>query len=358
MAAHLHLGSLHIKDESTRLGLGSFKALGGVFAVLRVVLEEAGERLGRTVRPEELMSPEVRAVAREVTVCCATDGNYGRAVAAGARFTGCGAVIFIHATVSAKRTQAIEQLGARIQRVEGSYQSAVTAATLEAEKNLWKLVSDTSWAGYERIPRFVSQGYTAILQEVIAELPGTPSHVFVQAGVGGFASAVAAHFASVYGGGRPKIIVVEPSRAACIYESVRAGHPVALPCDEPTIMAMLNCQRPSLVAWRVLSRIADVFMIVEDEDAIQAMRLLARPRGEDLPVVAGESGGAGLAGLFKAHGNRALRESLALGVDSTVLLFNTEGAIDPDSYRHIVGASPDAVLRGMRARAEHAVARA
>ncbi len=351
LAQHLRVGEVYVKDESTRLGLGSFKALGGTYAMLRLVLEHATERLNRPVLPREIENAEVREVAREMTVCCATDGNHGRAVAAAARFLGCSAVTFLHASVSPKRASAIEQRGATIVRVKGAYQDAVEAAAREAEQQGWTLVSDTSWSGYERIPRLVAQGYTAMIREAVTDLPSAPTHVFVQAGVGGLAAAVAGHLSLAYAGEKPLIVVVEASRAACLYESVLAGRPVAVTSGEPTIMAMLDCQEPSLVAWQVLERAAEAFMVVEEEDAIEAMRVLARPLGRDPAIVAGESGGVGLAGLLRANGRPELREELGLNERSSVLLINTEGAIDPDSYAQLVGAAPADVLRDTGARA-------
>lgn len=355
LAQQLRLAEVYVKDESTRLGLGSFKALGGTYAVLRLVLEHASRRLDRPVLPREIESPEVREVARGMTVCCATDGNHGRAVAAAARFLGCSAVIFLHATVSPKRASAIEQRGATTVRVKGSYQDAVEAAAREAEKRGWTLVSDTSWPGYERIPRLVAQGYTAMVREAVADLPSVPTHAFVQAGVGGLAAAVAGHLSLTYARAKPQIVVVEASRAACLYESVSAGRPVAVKSEAPTIMAMLDCQEPSLIAWQVLERAAEAFMIVEEADAIEAMRVLARPLGRDPAIVAGESGGVGLAGLLRANGSPALRETLGLNEQSSVLLINTEGAIDPEAYTQLAGASPADVLCAPRAAHERAL---
>jgi diaminopropionate ammonia-lyase len=183
-----------------------------------------------------------------------------------------------------------------------------------------------------------------MVREAILELPAPPSHVFVQAGVGGLAAAVAGHLTMVYADAKPTVVVVEASRAACLYESIRQGSPVAVATGEPTIMAMLDCQEPSLVAWQVLERVADAFMVVEEEDAIEAMRVLAGPLGGDSPIVAGESGGVGLAGLLKANADPALRKTLGLQEESSVLLINTEGAIDPESYTRLVGASPAEVL--------------
>lgn len=336
LAAELGIGAVFIKDEGHRLGLGSFKALGGSYVVIRLVLEEASRQLGRAVDIAELQAPEVRTAAGRMTFSCATDGNHGRSVAQGAQLVGAQAAIFVHSGVSEERIAAIARFGATMIRAEGTYDDSVAeAARVSAEKG-WSVVSDTSWPGYERIPGLVMQGYTALVAEALRQMPEPPTHVFVQVGVGGIAAAVAAHFALVLGEKRPVFVAVDPARAACMFESARAGEPVKAEVGEPTVMAMLDCYEPSLVAWRILSRVADAFMTVEDADAVAVMNRLARPAGHDPVVVAGESGGAGLAGLIVAAADPAIRSKLALDATSRVFVVNTEGATDPARYAELV----------------------
>ena len=336
LAEALGIHAIHIKDEGKRLGLGSFKALGGAYATIRLAVETAAQALARPVDMAEWRSPEVAKVAADMTVACATDGNHGRSVAQGAALIGAQCVIFVHDGVSAARREAIARFGARIVRVKGDYDDSVAAASRAAEEQGWTIVSDTSWPGYERIPRLVMQGYTALLSEALAQLPTPPTHVFIQAGVGGIAATVAAHFALVFGERRPFLTVVDPSSAACLFESAKVERPVKIARGRSTVMAMLECYEPSLVAWRILSRAADAFMTVEDEDAIAAMRHLAFPREGDPAIVAGESGGVGLAALVKAARNSSLREEIGLGPDARVFLINTEGATDPALYEALV----------------------
>jgi diaminopropionate ammonia-lyase len=340
LAKTVGVGSIHLKDESYRLGLGSFKALGGSYAVIRLVLEEVSSKLGRNIEISELDLPEVRAISQGITVGCATDGNHGKSVAAGAKLVGAKSAIFVHSGVSDERTAAIAQYGAEMIRVPGTYDDSVAEAERVCRENGWIVVSDTSWPGYERIPGLVMQGYIAMLQEAYRALPDVPTHVFLQAGVGGLAAAVAGHLGIVYGERSPKFIIVEPDRAACLYESARAGEPVKIEHSEPTIMAMLECYEPSLVAWRILSRKACAFMTVTEDDAAETMRLLANPKGGDSAIVAGESGGAGLAGLLRVLENDEDREALGIGPGSRIFVINTEGATDQARYQAIVGRSP------------------
>lgn len=346
LAADLGIGALYVKDEGFRLGLGSFKALGGAYAVACIVVEEAAKRLARPVGFNELQSPAVRAVAQTMTFACATDGNHGRSVAQGAQLVGAKSVIFVHAGVSDERIAAIARFGAEMVRVDGNYDDSVAQATETATAEGWTIVSDTAWPGYERIPGLVMQGYTTIVREALAQMPAAPTHVFVQAGVGGFAAAVAGHLSILLGKDSPKIVVVEPARAACLYESARAGRLIKVDHGEPTVMAMLECCEPSLVGWRILTRLADAFMIVAEDDAVVVMNRLARPVGDDPAVVAGESGGAGLAGLFALERDAAARARLGLDASSRVLVVNTEGATDPALYASLVGMTPAEILAG------------
>jgi len=340
LAAELGLAELRVKDEGFRLGLGSFKALGGAYAATRLALEAAAARLGRNVSYGELRAPEVAALTSGLTFVCATDGNHGRSVAEGARYVGARCVIYIHAGVSAERAVAIASFGAEVVRISGDYDASVAEAARAAQAHDWLLVSDTSTPGYERIPLMVMQGYTAILAESLAEMAEPPTHIFIQAGVGGVAAALAAHAALRLGARRPRVVVVEPARAACVLASAQAGSLVAIPPGEPTVMAMLECREPSLVAWRVLSRVADAFMTVEEDEAVAVMNRLARPSRGDPAIIAGESGGVGLAGLMQAVQDPELKRALGLDAGSHAWLVNTEGATDAGRYRELTGESP------------------
>ncbi|MFM9940050.1 MAG: diaminopropionate ammonia-lyase [Hyphomicrobiaceae bacterium] len=340
MARELGVAAIHVKDEGPRFGLGSFKALGGGYAVIRLLLEEAERRLGRLVDLTALHAADVRGIASTLTFACATDGNHGRSVAQGAQSLGAQSVIFIHSGVSAEREAAIARFGARMVRVGGTYDDSVAEAARVAAREDWILVSDTACAGYERIPGLVMQGYTVLLREALRQLPELPTHVFIQAGVGGIAAALAGHLALVHGDKRPTFVVVEPARAACIFGSAKAGRLTKVDVGEPTVMAMLDCYEPSLTAWRVLTRAADAFMTLEEDEAIAIMNRLARPHGGDPAIVAGESGGVGLGGLIKAAGDAHMRRALGLEASSRALVVNTEGATDPGRYRELVGLSP------------------
>jgi diaminopropionate ammonia-lyase len=333
LARQVGIGTLRLKDEGGRFGLGSFKALGGAYAVGMLLLEQlARTGTASSATMADLENGRFRAATEQVTVACATDGNHGRAVAWGAQRFHAHCIIFIHATVSQARADAIARYGAEIRRIPGTYDDAVRECARHAKANNWHVVSDTSWPGYAEIPRLIMQGYRLMADEAADQWTGPPpTHVFLQGGVGGVAAAVSIH-CRVRFSPSPAVIVVEPDRAACLLASAELGQPTAIPGDLDTIMAGLACGEPSLLAWQELQRGAVAFMAIPDAAAIETMRLLAAQG-----IVAGESGVAGLTGLLLAAADPASRAALSLGASSRVLLSSTEGATDAALYARLVG---------------------
>jgi diaminopropionate ammonia-lyase len=346
------IGRLWYKDESGRFGLGSFKALGGAYAVYRYLAAEIAKRAG--VAPPmaaDLIDGRHRDIAEQITVATATDGNHGRSVAWGARLFGARSVIYIHATVSEGRRAAIAAFGAEVVRIAGNYDDSVRQVAEDAKRKGWCVISDTSYPGYRDIPCDVMQGYTVMTDEIVTQLPGgtRPSHAFVQGGVGGLAAAVLAPLWERWGpraiGGRPRLVAVEPDRADCLYVSARAGKPTKSAGDLETLMAGLAAGEVSLAAWDILARGCDDFLVIPDAAAVQAMRLLARGVEGDRPAVGGEAGVGGLAGLLAAAADPGVRAALGLDGDARVLAIGSEGDTDPALYEEIVGCSGDDVRR-------------
>lgn len=336
LSKKLGVGSIHVKDEGFRMGLGSFKGLGGTYAVIKLILEKISIDFKRDIRFEDLEDPSVKVLVNKITVACATDGNHGRSVAFGARLVGARSVVFVHSGVSKNRKDAIASYGAVIKVCEGNYDDSVREAHLACLNSDWLLVSDTACEGYERPAGLVMQGYQVIVEEICSQLSLVPTHLFIQAGVGGLAGSMAGRYFQLYGKNAPKVIVVEPSRAACFFSSVVEDKLVAITSQEPTVMAMLECYEPSLIAWRIISRIASGFMQIEEEEAIDVMKVLAEPLGNDPVIVSGESGGVGLAGLLKALANSHIKQQLGLKEDSQIIIVNTEGATDPVKYSELL----------------------
>jgi diaminopropionate ammonia-lyase len=340
LARAANVNTLHYKNEAHRFGLKSFKPLGGAFAVARMLIRELPGLVGQAdITIDELLAGRHRQAVSRFTVTAATDGNHGRSVAWGARMFGCRCVIFINEAVSEGREKAIASFGAEVRRNPGSYDDAVRKAQTIAAAEGWHVIADTSDDIAVQAPRDVTQGYAVMAAETIDQLPcgETPTHIFLQAGVGGMAAATCAQFWQEFGPKRPMTILVEPVNAACWFASLRAGHPVVIDGDLDSLMGGLACGEISRLAWEILAVGADAMMTIEDAAAADCMRLLADGPYGDPVIVAGESGVAGLAGFLAAAQDADMRQTLSLDDNSRVVVFGTEGATDPDTYAKIVG---------------------
>lgn len=339
LAQSMGVADVMLKDESGRFGLGSFKALGAPYALAQALYR----RLGDPALLHKRVGKSLPDWALRLTTCCASDGNHGKALAFGAQHFGLDCVVFVHSGVSAARQNAIRDLGARVEVVDGTYDDSVDVAVASAKANDWLLIADTSGDITDPAPCDVMQGYTVLITEAMAQAgwtqTGDPSpwtHVFVQAGVGGLAAAVAAVLTQKLGADRPQLIAVEPDKAACVLAAVEAGAPVRLKGDLETLMGMLSCGEISAAAWPILSRRYDYAMAIDDAAAITAMQRVANPVGGDPPCVIGESGVASIAGAMVACGNAEWRDTLLLDKDSRILVIGTEGPTDPEQYRAIM----------------------
>lgn len=306
------------KDESKRFGLGSFKALGGAYAVAALVAshQQQGGAIG------------------DLTVTTATDGNHGRSVAWGAQQAGCRAEIYIHAHVSHERQAAMEAFGARVHRIDGNYEASLAACKDDAEANNWTIVSDTSWEGYSKIPQMVMAGYSLIGREVLAQLETgcSLSHCFLPVGVGGLAAGIVAPLWHALGTNLPLITTVESHYSACFLESIAAGKPSLVSITEETVMAGLSCGEVSDLAWQLLQPVLHHCMAIGDDAVAPLMAALADGSGGAAALEAGECATAGIAALLAARQQEDGGKALQLDADSVVLVIGTEGATDPRLY--------------------------
>lgn len=319
LAAQLGLGSLTAKDETGRFGLNAFKLLGARFAI------------------EALLAS--RQLQRGDTVICASEGNHGRAVARAARDAGCHARVYMAHDAAAARVDAIAGEGADVIRVDGSYDDAVRLLQRDAAAHGWTIVSDTAWEGYEEIPRLIMLGYSRMMEEVFGPEPAAgsrePAIVFVQGGVGGLLCGVASWLAFH----RPdvRVVCVEPTSAACLQASARAGHPVTVTGPLTTAMAGLRNREVSPTAFGAVRSIVSAFLAIDDVWAEDAMREL-----NGGGIRAGASGAAALGGLLATLRDPSMsgvRDALGLTGRARVLVIVSEGVTDPTHWNRVVGAA-------------------
>ena len=344
LAEELGVQSIYVKDESYRFGLNAFKVLGGSYAIAR----EIGRLLGlkeEELTLDRLLAPDVKERLGTLTFVTATDGNHGRGVAWTAQRLGHRAVVFMPKGTAAERLENIRRLGAEASITNVNYDDTVRLARAYAAEHKGIIVQDTSWEGYDEVPLHIMQGYTTMGSEIVEQLQAygniKPTHVFLQAGVGAMAGAMAGFIADYYKERRPLITIVEPNQADCIYRTALANdgqlHTVGGALD--SIMAGLCCGEPCSLGWRQLAAYADNFVAMPDRAAALGMRVLGSPMGSDAAVVAGESGAAGFGLAMAALWEQDLAElkrSLQLDAKSVILCISTEGATDVANYRRIM----------------------
>jgi len=344
LAGDLGVSAFFVKDESKRFGLNAFKALGGSYAIARYLCDKFSLEMNENTF-SVLHSPEYAVKIKDITFITATDGNHGRGVAWTAKALGCRAVVYLPEESAKERLDNILSLGAEAEILPLNYDDTVRFAGKKASENGWVLVQDTAWDGYETIPLNIMQGYTTLAQETVSQLPETekPTHLFLQAGVGSMAGAIAAYFSNVWGNDCPKIVVVEPDKADCIYKTALADdgklHFVTGSMD--SMMAGLCCGEPCPIGWDILKSTADAFVSCSDSYSAFGMRMLGKPSGNDPVIVSGESGAvtAGVAAKSSSDpGLQDFRTALDIDENSRILVISTEGDTDRENYKRILGS--------------------
>lgn len=341
---------IYVKDESKRFSLNAFKGLGGSYAMFRILCDKLGLDPEKT-EFKDLMTEENQEKLRQVTFVTATDGNHGRGVSWASGIFGCKVHVYMPCGSEEIRAEAIRKAGpAEVRITDMNYDDTVKYASKQSEAYGWHLIQDTAWEGYEQIPLWIIQGYLTMASEAVDQIREeevTPTHVFLQAGVGAMAGGVLGYIAQAYGAQKPLAAIVEPEAANCIYTSAKAGDGNAHSVEgmPETIMAGLNCGTPCMVTWPVLRDYAEYYLSCPDFAAAQGMRVYADPVGGDPKIVSGESGAATMGALSLLLGREEFSEikrKMNLDRDSVILLINTEGDTDPEGYKKVVeqGAYP------------------
>ena len=337
IASKINVKKIYYKDESSRFGLGSFKALGGTYGVLKFLHDMLKEEIGSKVSLEDIRNGKYRKIVSKYTVATATDGNHGRSVAFGANLFGCKCQIYIHSEVSIGRQEAMERLNANVTRVNGNYDESVNICKSESNLKNWHIISDTSYPGYTKYPKDIMAGYNVMSEEISNQLEKKemPTHIFLQGGVGSFPAAICSYFWEKYNKNNIKFVVVESEHAPCLIKSAKRGQITSVNIQKETMMAGLSCGEPSLLGWEILDKGTDDFVTISDKSIPSMMRLLSN---NNPPIEAGESSVAGIAALIEITKNHKIAEKIGINSESVVLLFGTEGATDPEIYNSIIHA--------------------
>ena len=338
-AEYYKVGSILVKDESTRFGLKAFKGLGGSYCMFRILCEKLG--IDYTSADYSTFLDEwVRKKCADITFVTATDGNHGKGVSWAAKLFGCSSYVFMPAGTVEARKKAIEDAGNAIVRItDVNYDHTVRYAAELAKENDWILIQDTAWTGYEKYPKLIIEGYLTLAAEAVEQMEEKiPTHIFLQAGVGSMAGGIEDYFIGRAGKNPPLVTIVEPKEAACIYDSIHIddGEAHSIDGNPVTIMAGLNCGTPCKTVWPILRDESSYFCACEDELTIKGMRGYIHPIGSDPSIISGESGAVTYGLLLTILESTELRELFRISNDSVIFLINTEGDTDPEGYERII----------------------
>ena len=313
LSEKLGINKIFYKDESKRFDLKSFKALGGAYAVEKV---SKGNK--------------------DITVATATAGNHGRSVAWGARRLGLNCKIFISEYVSDARAQAMSNLGAEVIKVSGNYEKSLIECIQKSQKNNWFIVQDVAWKNYVLVPKYTMAGYAVMMKEIVNQLKNNKiTHIILQAGVGGMASAMIAGVAR-YLDNIPITIVVEPESAACVMESIKTGKIKKVIIKRESLMGGMSCGEVSLVPWEILKNSVKYCISLPDDDIAKTMKFLGNSSFSDKKIIAGENSAPGVISLIASCKDQMIKEKIKLNKNSNVLLIGCEGDTDQKIYQKLI----------------------
>ncbi len=309
----LKLNKIFYKDESKRFHLKSFKALGGAYAVEKII----------------------KGNDKNV-ISTATAGNHGRSVAWGAQKNGLECKIFISEFVSESRAKVMRNFGADVIRVKGNYEDSLNECIMQSNKNNWQIVQDVAWEDYKLVPKLTMAGYSVMMKEISEQIKNEKiSHVILQAGVGGMAAAMVAGIAR-YLDYIPQIIVVEPDSAACVLESINKGKIEKISIEKESIMGGMSCGEVSLVPWEILKNSVHFCVTVSDDYISKTVKYLANKEFSNDKIIGGECSTPGIVSLAGLNNDDETKKKINLNKNSNVLLFGCEGDADEELYQKLL----------------------
>jgi diaminopropionate ammonia-lyase len=309
----LKLNKIFYKDESKRFHLKSFKALGGAYAVEKII----------------------KGNDKKV-ISTATAGNHGRSVAWGSQKNGLQCKIFISEFVSESRAEVMRNFGADVIRVKGNYEDSLNECIKESNQNNWQIVQDVAWEDYKLVPKLTMAGYSVMMKEISEQIKNEKiSHVILQAGVGGMAAAMVAGIVR-YLDYIPQIIIVEPDSAACVLESIKKGKIEKISIDKESIMGGMSCGEVSLVPWEILKNSVHYCVTISDDYISKTIKYLANKQFSDEKIIGGECSTPGITSLVGLSNNDEVKKTISLNEDSSVLLFGCEGDADEELYQKLL----------------------
>ena len=237
--------------------------------------------------------------------------------------------------MSETRVCEIEKFGAEVIRVKGNYEDSLKECKKQSKKNNWKIIQDVSTKNYKYIPQLTMAGYSIMIKEISKQTNHYITHIFVQAGVGGLAAGVVAGVAK-YFKRIPKIIVVEPDRADCVLQSVKANKLKKIKIKKESIMGGMSCNEMSLIPWQILKKTSNYCVSISDKNVSKTIAMLKDKKLSKTSIIGGECATPGIIALVALSNNIKARKLLELGKNSNILLIGCEGNADVKLYKQLL----------------------
>ena len=225
---HAPRGGIWLKRDDALPVVGSIKARGGCFEVLRFA-EDLARRHGLATGEDALGSPAAQALFGGYTVAVGSTGNLGLSIGTMAAALGFRAVVHMSRYAKAWKKARLRQAGAEVVEHAGDYAAAVDAGRrLAAENETTYFVDDEN-----SLPLFL--GYAAAtlrLAEQLAEAgvvvdTDHPLFVHLPCGVGGAPGGITFGLKHVFGDA-VHCFFAEPTAAPCMLARMAFGAGVSI----------------------------------------------------------------------------------------------------------------------------------
>ena len=335
LAKNLNVNSIFVKDESKRFTLDTFKALGPIFALYRFYDKLNTKKYSRSLRYSDFFDSDYLKQFGDYVFTTATDGNHGKALAWACQLIDQKSVIYIPNYTVQARMEAIKKYTKNLIKVNGSYQETVNFCYQEAEKNKRIIITDSSSEKSYESAKIIMEAYLTLFYELEKQITKKIDFVFLQCGVGSL-TASGLYYYIYRNGNCPKIINVEPFKSDCVYQSIKHEQMTKANGSMKTIMAGLNCDIPSYLAWQLLKNHLEFTMLIEEDSAKKAIRQYYMPLENDPKIISAESGAASLAAVQEVLTNEESRQMLGIKKNSNILIINTEANTDPENIERIL----------------------
>jgi diaminopropionate ammonia-lyase len=339
LAKSFDIQNIYVKDESKRFSLDTFKALGPIYALYQFYNTLNLDKFSVELSYLNFFKASYLNQFGNYVFTTATDGNHGKALAWACKLIGQKSVIYVPSYTVQSRMDAIEEHTDSLIKINGTYQETVDFCYHEADKYKRQVITDSSSETSYQSGKIIMEAYLTMFYEIEEEKEHAAlakiDHIFLQCGVGSL-TASGLYFYLNQNKEAPKIINVEPFEADCVYQSILSGKLSKAKGSMKTMMAGLNCDLPSFLAWNLFKEHLEYTMLIDEKSVEKALQIYNSPIGDDDKIISAESGAASLAAVIEVLSDKNSRKKLEITQDSSIMIINTEANTDPENIKRIL----------------------